>query len=353
MSAVLPLQEFTGREPRFTSRGMTIRIMAMAFPNSSAFRRCAPGGEKSPVMAFAAPRTTPSAWRPAWLRSSLVAATLALTGCASLLVAPSTDLSHVAVPSVWSNGTAAASPTALAGWWQRFHDPQLTALVTQALQANNDVRTAQAALRQSRAQRDVAAAGLLPTVNAAAAAATRQGRWQRLRSMRIRPASMRAGSRTSSAASRAASPPRTPIPAAAAVSLDNVQVSIAAEVAVTYMDLCALELRLAIARDNLASQEETLQIAQWRAQAGLTTSLDVEQARTSTEITRAQIPALDASIAQARSSPGHPDRRHARGDAGVVAGSGGPCRPRTTILHSHSPRRRCASVPTCARRSIS
>ncbi len=58
----------------------------------------------------------------------------------------------------------------------------------------------------------------------------------------------------------------------------------------------------AIARDNLASQEETLQIAQWRAQAGLTTSLDVEQARTSTELTRAQIPALDASIAQARSS---------------------------------------------------
>jgi len=27
------------------------------------------------------------------------------------------------------------------------------------------------------------------------------------------------------------------------------------------MELCALELRLAIARDNLASQEETLQIA--------------------------------------------------------------------------------------------
>ena len=113
---------------------------------------------------------------------------------------------------------------------------------------------------------------------------------------------MRAGSRTSSAVSRAVLPPPRPIHRAAAASLGNVQVSIAAEVAVTYMELCALELRLAIARDNLASQEETLQIAQWRAQAGLTTSLDVEQARTSTEQTRAQIPALAASIAQARSS---------------------------------------------------
>lgn len=45
-----------------------------------------------------------------------------------------------------------------------------------------------------------------------------------------------------------------------------------------------------------------MQIAQWRAQARLTTSLDVEQARSSTEVARAQLPALGASIAQSRSS---------------------------------------------------
>ena len=44
---------------------------------------------------------------------------------------------------------------------------------------------------------------------------------------------------------------------------------------------------LAIARENLASQRETLQITQWRLQAGLVTSLDVEQARTSAEQTAA------------------------------------------------------------------
>ncbi len=73
-------------------------------------------------------------------------------------------------PRRGATGRRRRPATSLADWWQRFHDPQLTALVTQAWQANNDVRTAQAALRQSRAQRDVAAAGLLPTVNAAAAA---------------------------------------------------------------------------------------------------------------------------------------------------------------------------------------
>jgi outer membrane protein TolC len=57
-----------------------------------------------------------------------------------------------------------------------------------------------------------------------------------------------------------------------------VQVSLAAETAVNYIELRGLQQRLAIARSNLASQKETLQITQWRLQAGLTTSLVSEQA---------------------------------------------------------------------------
>jgi outer membrane protein TolC len=59
--------------------------------------------------------------------------------------------------------------TPLANWWQRFNDPVLTDLVTQALQANTDVKAAQAALLQ-RAQRDLQAAGLVPTVGISASA---------------------------------------------------------------------------------------------------------------------------------------------------------------------------------------
>ena len=57
-------------------------------------------------------------------------------------------------------------------------------------------------------------------------------------------------------------------------------------------------MRLNVARENLALQHETLQITQWRVQAGLATSLDVEQARAATEQTRALIPALEARIEQ-------------------------------------------------------
>jgi multidrug efflux system outer membrane protein len=89
---------------------------------------------------------------------------------------------------------------------------------------------------------------------------------------------------------------------ASAASLGDVQVSIAAEVAVAYMQLRGLQARDAIARNNLATQEETLQLTRWRAQAGLASSLDVEQALAATEQTRAQIPALATSIAQTQHS---------------------------------------------------
>jgi len=79
----------------------------------------------------------------------------------------------------------------------------------------------------------------------------------------------------------------------------NTQVSLVAEVALNYVELRAFQARLAIARDNLASQTETLELTGWRAEAGLTSSLDVEQARTNREQTRAQIPSLESSLAQA------------------------------------------------------
>lgn len=89
---------------------------------------------------------------------------------------------------------------------------------------------------------------------------------------------------------------------ASATTLANTQVSIAAEVAVDYIQLRGYQARLAIARENLASQLETLQITEWRMQAGLATSLDVEQARTSSEQARAQIPTLETSVAQTEHS---------------------------------------------------
>ena len=226
-----------------------------------------------------------------------VAGALALTGCASL-TARQQALPAVAVPAQWSaSAPTPSSPSTLANWWQRYDDPQLTTLVTQALQANTTVRSAQAALAQARALRDVQDANLGPSLGASASA------------QRNKTGNAPAGSRYQAGFDASWEPDvfggkRAGLSAAEAeaqasqASLGDTQVSVAAEVAVSYVQLRGLQARLDIARRNLAAQQETLQITDWRVQAGLATSLELAQARTATEQTRAQIPSLETSVAQ-------------------------------------------------------
>ena len=60
--------------------------------------------------------------------------------------------------------------------------------------------------------------------------------------------------------------------------------------------------QLDIARDTLGYQDENLRIADWRNQAGLVSTLDVEQARTQRAQTAATIPALESNLATTANS---------------------------------------------------
>ncbi|RLJ39617.1 efflux transporter outer membrane subunit [Acidovorax sp. 106] len=228
-----------------------------------------------------------------------LALALVLAGCSSLQP-HSADVPAVPVPAGWSVASAGVVATPLAQWWGRLGDPELTALITEALAANTSVRSAQAALQQSRALVDVQTAGTLPQIGASASA-------QRSRSSGSTGNSYSAGFDASWEPDvfgrlRAGVTATEADARAAEASLADVQVSLAAEVAVNYIELRGLQQRLQIARSNLASQQETLQIAQWRLQAGLTTSLVTEQARAAAEQTAAQVPALQSSLAQSRHS---------------------------------------------------
>ncbi len=235
---------------------------------------------------------------------SVIVFALALSGCASQSLAP-VSLPDTPVPTQWH--ASALRPglqtdaSSLAAWWQRFNDPTLTALVNQGLLRNTDVRSAQAALQQARAMRDVRSAGLGPNVGGSASAQTsKSGGNVATDSFQLGfdaswEPDVFGGKRSALRAAQADTQ-------AAQTSLAQVQVSMAAEIAVTYIELRGLQARLAIARSNLAAQTETLQIAQWRAQAGLVSSLDVEQAVAASEQTAAQIPGLYTSLAQSISS---------------------------------------------------
>jgi NodT family efflux transporter outer membrane factor (OMF) lipoprotein len=225
-----------------------------------------------------------------------VCAALALPGCAGLVPTRAATPPAVAVPAAWLNADASPQDAIASDWWRRFGDVQLDALVARALQANADLRSAQASLRQARALVDVQAAGLAPQLNASASA-------QRNRSRSGTANAFNAGLDASWEADLFGSQ-RAGIDAAradalaSAATLGDAQVSLAAEVALAYQQWAGTRARLAVARENLAIQLETLQITQWRTQAGLTTSLELEQARTAAEQTRAQIPALESTLAQ-------------------------------------------------------
>jgi NodT family efflux transporter outer membrane factor (OMF) lipoprotein len=234
-------------------------------------------------------------------------ASLGLAGCAA--VGPDYQAPTPAVPAGWNRTGTVTSPVTLAAapgdlslWWQRLNAPLLSALIDEALRANLDLRSAQARLREARARYDVAASGRYPSVTASGSA-------RRIRSseeigsgatQNLFGAGFDAsweldvfgGVRRSVEASGADQD-------SAQASLEDTRVSLVAEVALNYVDVLTLQIRLGIARASLARQSETLQLTEWRAQAGLVSSQDVEQARSSREQTRALIPSLQTSLAEA------------------------------------------------------
>lgn len=226
---------------------------------------------------------------------------LLLQGCAHRAPVAS-ETPGAALPVAWNAplpAGVAVLPQAddLARWWERFGDPQLSALVAQALQAHPSALSAQAALRQARAQASVQAAGMLPDVSLSGSAQRSRSGGQTGNSFQVgldagwEPdlfGRLDAGVQASQADARAAQ-----------ASLEQVHVSLSAEVALQYIALRSLQQRLAIAQRNLETQQQTLQITDWRVQAGLATSLVAEQARAAAEQTAAQVPQLQANLAQA------------------------------------------------------
>lgn len=234
---------------------------------------------------------------PRTLPALSLAVALALSACASAPRSNPTAGAAPDIPAAWSLPSGDGGATALAHWWNRFNDPVLGDLVTRALQANPSVQSAQAALRQARAQRDVQQAGNGPSVGVSGSAqrsqngtASGSNRFQAGFDASWEP-DIFGGNRASLDASEAEA-------RAAETSLADVQVSLAAEVAAGLIELRGLQARLDIAQRNLATQGDTLQITRWRVQAGLASSLDLEQAIASHAQTQSQIPALQTSLAQ-------------------------------------------------------
>jgi len=208
----------------------------------------------------------------------------------------------------------AGDTAALAHWWTTLDDALLNELVELALASNKTVQQALANVAEARARRAVTLGGFWPSIGASAGASRSDsesrigeqtgmdgGQFSSLSSNNrdIYTAGLDASWELDLfGAKRRALEASTAQLGATEASLRDALVTLLGDVALNYTGLRTAQSRLDFARRNLASQHELLEMTRWRVQAGLATTLDLEQAVSSYEQQRAQIPSLESSLTQ-------------------------------------------------------
>ena len=246
---------------------------------------------------------------PIRFRALLTAALMLFifVGCA--VVGPNYVPPDTPMPKAWHTPAKSGlvgeliNKEALADWWSILDDPVLTNLVESAVAGNPGLKEARARIREARARRGISDADRFPTIDADGSARSSHSSeetgsgserelyaagfdaaWEldvfggKKRAVEVAGAELQASEE----------------------DLRDVLVSLLAEVALNYVDLRSFQTRLSIAKANLDAQKKTCNITRWRRQAGLTTQLDVEQARSDLEQTRARTPDLQTGLERAR-----------------------------------------------------
>jgi NodT family efflux transporter outer membrane factor (OMF) lipoprotein len=237
----------------------------------------------------------------------LALAALLASGCG---VAPAYKRPSTPTPPAYAGADAwkKAEPTEAAPrgpWWQAFGDQDLTGLEEQIVVSNQNLKAAEARFREARALLRQSRSALFPTATASA-----QGTRTRTSKNAV-PLSPTNGStygeallsgtfsyevdawgrvRSSVAAARAGLE-------ASAADLAVVNLGLHADLAADYFQLRGLDAEERILLSTVGAYEEALALTRDRFQGGVASGVDVAQAETQLETTRAQ--AIDLGVQRA------------------------------------------------------
>jgi NodT family efflux transporter outer membrane factor (OMF) lipoprotein len=247
-------------------------------------------------------------WIPCTFLSPVAAVTAA--GCT---VGPDYRRPRVDVPVGWVSPMAEAPmaatqpsvaveqpPANLARWWATFDDPVLESLVTRAIESNLDLRVAALRVREARAARRIAASAFYPRADLGGSYRRSGGGVGRNNPERDNYSisgdasweidvfgGVRRGVEAAGADYRAAVEDRR-----------DVQILVASEVALSYLDFRAIQRQLAISRQNLTLQTRSYELTRQRFQAGFETGLDTANAESTVANTESLIPLQESSLRQ-------------------------------------------------------
>ena len=243
------------------------------------------------------------------LRFLMLWALLMLSGCK---LGPDYERPEFAEPQQFLGaGGANANLDQLTAWWQKLGDPVLSELVGHGLTNNLTVRSGLQRLRQVRAQLAQANAGLWPTltgtanynhgrkfgvqsgVGYSATGAGIAGDW----------GGTFAGGFDATWELDVFGGVRREVEAREAellgsyFSQHDIEVSLSAEIAMAYLNVRMLQDVLAVTRSNLTAQTQSADITRLRHEARAVSGLDLANAEAQVFTTTAQIPALEANLA--------------------------------------------------------
>src|SRR5271170_1899863 len=232
----------------------------------------------------------------------IVLAALLVAACAVGPNYHAPPIAPVALQNAQSTAFVTQAPEAL--WWQEFGDAELDSLVHRALAANLDLRSAYDRVKAARAvfverkldyaphvQLDAAYThfdeqqpGFGPArVNIQSASLGFDAAWEIDLFGRVR---------------RSVEAARADLGAESA-NYRDAEVTVAAEVARNYFELRGAQKRLVVARENLDTERQTLELTQLLDETGRGSELDVQRSRARLKATEATIPPLEAAEKQA------------------------------------------------------
>lgn len=248
-------------------------------------------------------------------RAGVLALSVLLGACA---VGPDYKPPQLPTPDEWHSQPqtgvrpdSADSPT-LASWWTVLNDPTLNQLIDRALAENKTVKQAMARVVESRARRSISSAAFWPTVGASASASRSDSDRGTGAGSGSGPDFSFDGNETHDAGldagweidlfggNRRALEASTAQLGASEADLRDVLITLLGDVTLSYVNVRTTQSRLTYAERNLESQREVVEITGWRADAGLATVLDVEQAKSSYAQTEAALPSLESNLAAAK-----------------------------------------------------